>query len=77
MQEKQSTLSGVVIAIAEDGTTYRIEKRSRPVPGDCGGNTYFYCCLPHGEIVTWLGGGHYQLPNAVVVRTLPSHLRRK
>lgn len=58
-----------VIAIADDGTTYRIERRARSLPGDKGASAFFYCCLPDGQTVGWLGYGQYQLPNGTVVRT--------
>lgn len=61
-----------VTAIADDGTTYRIERRARTLPGDKGDSAFFYCCLPDGQTVGWLGYGQYQLPNGTVVRTSPS-----
>lgn len=74
MKKDQSKLSVGVDAMAEDGTTYRIERRSSSLPGDDHGQSYFYCCLADGEIVMWLGGGYYQLPNGTVVHTMPFHL---
>lgn len=59
-----------VIAAADDGTTYRIERRNRALPGDRGVSAFFYCCLPDGQDVSWLGYGTYQLPDGTVVRTL-------
>lgn len=59
-----------VIAIADDGTTYRIERRCRTLPGDSTAGGFFYCCLPDGSSVSWLGRGRYQLADGTVVRTL-------
>ncbi len=58
-----------VVAIADDGTRYRIERRARALPGDKGDGAFFYCCLPDGQAVGWLGYGQYQLPDGTVVRT--------
>ena len=72
MPAKQPQRSIAVIAIADDGATYRIERRARSLPGDQGDNAFFYCCLPDGQTVGWLGYGQYQLPNGTVVRTSSS-----
>lgn len=64
-----------VIATAQDGTSYRIERRASSLPGDRGADAFFYCCLPDGQPVGWLGYGQYQLPDGTVVRTrIPSTL---
>lgn len=61
-----------VVAIADDGKRYRIERRSRALPGDKGESAFFYCCLPDGQAVGWLGYGQYQLPDGTIVRTSAS-----
>ncbi|MNK75323.1 hypothetical protein D3C87_948620 [compost metagenome] len=63
-----------VVAIADDGTRYRIERRARALPGDKGVSAFFYCCLPDGQSVGWLGYGQYQLPDGTVVQTPTSGL---
>lgn len=73
VQKNQSTRSVAIIAMVENGATFRIERRSRSLPGEKVGPTYFYSCLPNGEVVTWLGAGHYQLSDGTVVR---AHLSR-
>ena len=62
-----------VLAASEDGTTYRIERRCRSLPGDEEG-AFFYCCLPDGQLVAWLGQGQYELPDGTVVRIVASRL---
>lgn len=64
-----------VIAMAGDGKTYRIERRNRTLPGDKGQNAFYYCCLPDGQAVGWLGYGTYQLPDGTIVKTLTSPVR--
>ena len=59
-----------VTATADDGRTFRIERRNRSLPGDKGEHAFFYCCLPDGQAVGWLGYGTYELPDGTVVRTL-------
>lgn len=56
-----------VLAVANDGRTYRIERRCQLLPGDEDASHY-YCCLPDGQLVTWLGKGRYELPNGTVVQ---------
>jgi hypothetical protein len=63
-----------VVAIADDGRRFRIERRARTLPGDKGENAFFYCCLPNGQTVGWLGYGQYQLPDGTVVHTPTSRL---
>lgn len=58
-----------VIAVAADGTTYRIERRSQLRPQEAPANTFFYCCLPDGQLVDQIGSGTYQLPDGTIVRT--------
>lgn len=69
MSAKQVKGPIAVVAIAEDGKRYRIERRARSLPGDKGENAFFYCCLPDGQAVGWLGYGQYQLPDGTIVRT--------
>lgn len=59
----------VVIAMAQDGTSYRIERRAHSLPGDKAEDAFFYCCLPDGQPVGWLGYGRYQLPDGTIVQT--------
>ncbi len=74
MQNELSTIHFSVMAMDEDGFVYRIETRSRSLPGVDPSQVYFYCCLSSGEAVTWLGRGHYELPDGTVVRTVISNL---
>jgi hypothetical protein len=62
------------IAVASDGNTYRIERRCRTLPGDEDGS-HFYCCLPDGREVAWLGDGVYELPDGTVVKVVACGLR--
>lgn len=58
-----------VTAIADDGRTYVIERRSRSLPGDRDQNLFFFYCLANGDPVGWLGYGTYQLSDGTVLRT--------
>jgi hypothetical protein len=58
-----------VIAVAPDGSTYRIERRSQFRPDQAAPDMYFYCCLPDGQVVDQIGSGTYQLPDGTIVRT--------
>ncbi|CAB3738804.1 MAG: hypothetical protein E2591_24560 [Achromobacter sp.] len=58
-----------IIAIAPDGRTYRIERRSQFHPELAPDGTFFYCCLPDGQVVDQIGTGTYQLPDGTIVRT--------
>ncbi|HWL28890.1 hypothetical protein [Achromobacter sp. NFACC18-2] len=62
-----------VVAAADDGTTYRIDRycRSQSEGDD---TTNSYCCLPDGQRVLWRGDGHYQLPDGTIVATVASRL---
>jgi len=64
-----------LIAVASDGNTYRIERRCQALPGDEDGSVYF-CCLPDGGQVTWLGDGKYELPDGTIVRVVACSLGR-
>lgn len=63
-----------LMAVADDGTTYRIERRCRILPGE-DLPAFFYCCLPDGQHVSWLGSGRYQLPDGTIVQMVASHIR--
>jgi hypothetical protein len=65
-----------VIAMAEDGTTYRIERRSRSLTGDEGPDAFFYCCLPDGQPVEWLGKGIYRMPDGKIAKAVGAHSSR-
>ena len=58
-----------VIAVAPNGSTYRIERRSQFRSNRATPDTYFYCCLPDGQVVDQIGTGIYQLPDGTIVRT--------
>ncbi|WP_162941261.1 hypothetical protein [Achromobacter sp. B7] len=64
-----------VLAISDSGDTYRIERRCRTLPGDDDGSHY-YCCLPDGRQVAWLGDGRYELPDGTVVKVVACQLRK-
>jgi hypothetical protein len=64
-----------MLAVAADGQIYRIERRCRALPGDDEGS-YFYCCLPDGQLVTWLGNGQYELKDGTHVQIVASSLCR-
>lgn len=66
-----------VIAMGDDGTTYRIERRSRNFPGDEEEHSSFYCCLPDGNPVWWLGNGRFQLHSGEIVKIVGSHYSKK
>lgn len=63
-----------LMVAADDGTTYRIERRCRFLPGE-EHPAFFYCCLPDGQHVSWLGSGRYQLPDGTIVQMVASHIR--
>lgn len=67
-----------VVAAADDGTTYRIDRycRSQAQGGEKAADdkTSSYCCLPDGQLVRWRGDGNYQLPDGTVVTTVASRL---
>lgn len=64
-----------LIAVGSDGNTYRIERRCLTSPGDEDGSHY-YCCLPDGQQVIWLGDGNYELPDGTVVKAVASALQK-
>lgn len=74
MQTNQLIIHFSVMAMDEDGFVYKIETRSRSLPGDDPSQVYFYCCLSSGEKVMSLRRGHYELPDGTVVRTVVSNL---
>lgn len=64
-----------LIAMANDGTTYRIERRSRIFPGDETEGTSFYFCLPDGQQVWWVGNGCFQLGDGRLLKIVGSQYR--
>ncbi|MNY34283.1 hypothetical protein D3C86_1686110 [compost metagenome] len=56
-----------VIAVAPDGMTYVIQRRCKALAGDDDQHAYFYCCLPDGQIVSWLGPNQYQLSDGTTL----------
>jgi len=74
MTSDQSEQVIEVIAVADDGTTYRIERRCQFFHGE-EHPSFFYCCLSDGQLVAWLGSGRYQLPDGTVVQEVASHIR--
>lgn len=64
-----------VIATADDGSSYLIERRRRTLPGGKG-RVFFFCCLPNGEVVGWLGYGQYEMPDGTIVRVRGCSRRR-
>ncbi|MNX96268.1 hypothetical protein D3C86_1285780 [compost metagenome] len=65
-----------VIAVADDGTTYRLERRCQILRAE-EEPSFFYCCLPDGQHVDWLGSGQYRLPDGTIVRVAASRLRHE
>ncbi|MGW8306084.1 MAG: hypothetical protein ACWGIK_09720 [Achromobacter pulmonis] len=63
-----------VIAVAPDGRTYRIEQRKQVRPDDDSPGTFFYCCLPDGQVVDHIAYGTYQLPDGTILRTRRSRM---
>lgn len=67
-----------VVAAADDGTTYRIDRYCRPpAQGDekaADDKDSAYSCLPDGQLVHWRGDGNYQLPDGTLVTTVATRL---
>lgn len=62
-----------VVAAAEDGATYRIDRYCQSGP-DREAEPHFYCCLENGQPVAWRGDGHYELPDGTIVTTVAMRL---
>lgn len=62
-----------VVAAAENGATYRIDRYCRSEP-DFEAEPHFYCCLQDGQLVAWRGDGHYELPDGTIVTTVAMRL---
>jgi len=61
-----SRLSDVVLELP-DHSTCRVQRRLVVAPGRRGTlHTQFICTLPTGELVTWLSGKRYRLPDGKV-----------
>lgn len=61
-----SRLSDVVVELP-DHSTCRVQRRLVLVSGSRGSiHTQFICTLPTGELVTWLSGKRYRLPDGSV-----------
>lgn len=61
-----SRLSDVVLELP-DHSTCRVQRRLVVALGRRGAlHTQFICTLPTGELVTWLSGRRYRLPNGKV-----------
>lgn len=56
-----------VIAVAPDGMTYVIQRRCMTFASDDDQHAYFYCCLPDGQIVSWVGANQYQLSDGTAL----------
>jgi len=67
MSEQHAVRRIAVIAVAENGNTYRIERQGRQ-SGD-GAPASVACCLPDGQQVDRLDRGLYRLPDGTVVKT--------
>jgi len=62
----RSRLSDVVLELP-DHSTCRVQRRLVVGPGRRGSlHTQFICTLPTGELVTWLAGKKYRLPDGKV-----------
>ncbi|CAB3730722.1 hypothetical protein [Achromobacter kerstersii] len=62
-----------VVAAAEDGTTYRINRYCRSEP-DQPADPHYFCCLQDGQLVSWRGDGNYELPDGTIVTTVATRL---
>ncbi|WP_313620241.1 hypothetical protein [Achromobacter sp.] len=59
-------LSDVIVKLP-DRSTCRVERRLVAMPNRGGAlHTQFICTLPTGELVTWLAGKKYRLPDGTV-----------
>ncbi|WP_313622809.1 hypothetical protein [Achromobacter sp.] len=67
-----------VVAAADDGTTYRIDRYCRSqaqgAEKTAEDRSNAYCCLPDGQLVQWRGDGNYQLPDGTLVTTVATRL---
>lgn len=62
-----------VLAVSNDGATYRIERHCRSTPGaPC--SEYYFFCLPDGQLVIWRGDGDYEMPDGTLAHAVASRL---
>jgi hypothetical protein len=62
-----------VLAAAEDGSTYRIDRYCRSEP-DREAEPHFFCCLPDGQLFSGRGDAHSERPDGTLVTTVATRL---